>query len=119
MAVNYRMGRRGAPLTRLNAQPRQKVKVWHTRTDTEPPPPPPPILTLTGVNQLYPVGIENPPDWLAEADFTLTLDEGVITFVWSVDHWNANGSFPAEAGAGVMAQDGNEVDVTFFGATWK
>lgn len=117
MAVNYRMGRRGAPLTRLNAQPRTKVKVW--KPLGEPTPPIPPFtFTLSADNDLFPADLQDTPDWFENADFTLTTSGGaVIDFVWMTDHWETTDTFPSKNGVGTVAQGENATAAKFFNAT--
>lgn len=115
MAVNFRMGRRGAPLSRLNAQPRYRVTVWKPLREPIPPIPPV-VLTLSDNNELYPADIANVPDWFVNADFTLVLSDRTISYVWVVDHWETSDTFLRASGTGTLVQGANSNPAQYIGA---
>ena len=102
MAVNFRMGRRGAPLSRLNAQPRSRVTVWKPLNSTKPV-----ILNLSAGNTLDPASIVERPEWFVNANFTLVLEFVTITFTWNGTEWTTSGEFPSEGGTGTLIQGAN------------
>lgn len=121
MAVNFRMGRRGAPLTRLNAQPRSRVTVW--KPLGEPVPPLIPITLVFGTdNILLPVNITDAPEWFDfAASFTLTLPGTTVTMEYDSgdDSWFVDdGDFKASEGTGTLTQGANSWPVVYSGATY-
>lgn len=112
MAVNFRMGRRGAPLTRLNAQPRSRVTVWKPLGEAIPPV----VLNLSDNNVLYPAGITNVPEWFVNADFTLILSDRTISYTWTVDHWETADTFARASGMGTLVQGAKSNPAQYIGA---
>lgn len=115
MAVNFRMGRRGAPLTRLNSQPRQQVKVWKPLGEAIPPITPITLTFSTG-NTLTLAGIANAPEWFTNADFVLMTGSGGKAFTWNGTAWETLDEFASETGSGYVVQDGNSIPAQWFNA---
>lgn len=115
MAVNFRMGRRGAPLTRLNSQPRQQVKVWKPLGEAIPPIPPI-ALTLSAGNTLTVANVANAPEWFDNADFVLMTGNGDVAFTWNGTGWETVDEFVSVSGNGYVSQNGNSIIAQWFNA---